>query len=109
MDMISEDIATWVIDGLEYYWSDFGSTKRYSFNLRDNSLTIHYSSPSLDGSSFQCILDNRRSRIGYLRVLHNIVSPTSLPMSNTSNSTTFGKKMYEKVPIFIVYISILCI
>ena len=94
MAVMSEDIATWVIDGLEYYWSDFRSIQIYMFNLRDNSLTIHNSPTSLDGSSFQCILDNHRSRIGYLHVLH--ISPTSITTSNSSNRyNSIGKRLYN--------------
>ena len=104
MATMSEDIATWVIDGLEYYWSDFGSIQIYTFNLRDNSLTIHHSPISLDGTSFQCILDNRRSRIGYLRVLR--VSPTSLTTLNSSNpSTSIGKRLYIPLANFLQHIA----
>ena len=88
MAVISEDIATWVINGLEYYWSDFAIIEVFSFDLRDNSLTIHNSPRTLDGASFQCILDNHESKVGYLTVLH--LSPTA-PTSNSSNSTSTGE------------------
>ena len=90
MAVISEDIATWVINGLEYYWSDFSRIEVYTFDLRDNSLTIHNSPRSLDGNSYQCIVDNCRSQKGYLSVLY-IKSPTSPTTSNSSNSSLTGK------------------
>ena len=86
MAAISEDIAIWVINGLEYYWSDFANIELYSFDLRDNSLTIHNSPRALDGTSFQCVLDNHESRIGYLTVLR-LPSTTS----NSSVSTATGE------------------
>ena len=103
MSAMNDDIATWIIDGLEYFWSDFGTKQIYSFNLSDNSLTINYSPTSLDGSSFQCILDNHRSQIGYLRVLH--LSPTSLTTSNSSNpSTSIGKRLCIPLASFLHHI-----
>ena len=105
MAVISEDIATWVIDGLEYYWSDFGSIQTYTFNLHDNSLTVQHSPTSLDGTSFQCILHNRRSQIGYIRVLR--LSPTSLTTSNSSNpSTSIGKRLYAPLTSFLQHVFI---
>lgn len=91
--VISEDIATWVINGLEYYWSDFSTTEVYTFDLRDNSLTIHNLSRFLDGNSYQCILDNCRSQIGYLSVLYN-KSHTSSTTTNSSYSSLTGKWIY---------------
>ena len=74
MAALSEDIAIWVINGLEFYWTEFANMEVFSFDLRDNSLTIHNTPRSLDGTSFRCILDNHKSNIGYLTVLS--LSPT---------------------------------
>ena len=94
MAVISEDIATWVINGLEYYWSDFSKIEVYTFDLLDNSLTIHNSTRFLNGNSYQCIVDNCRSQIGYLSVLYNksLTLPTT---TNSSNSFLTGKWIYS--------------
>lgn len=82
MAVLSNDIATWVINGLEYYWTDLSTIEGYRFNLRDNSLTIHNSSHWLDGSSFRCILNDCESRVGYLTV--NLPSTQSSMTDSTS-------------------------
>ena len=64
-------IATWIINGKRHYWTDFMATPAFSFDLYDNSLTINNASLDLDGSSFQCVIDRRPSRIAYLTVLYN--------------------------------------
>ena len=91
MGVISEDIATWVINGLEYYWSDFLIIEVYTFDLQDNSLAIHNSPRSLDGNSYQCILDNQRSRIGYLSVLYMSPTPSSRANSSSDYYSSTGR------------------
>ena len=80
--VINEDIAIWEIGGLEFYWTEFADIEVFSFDLRDNSLTINNSPHSLDGTSFRCILGNYESQLGYLTVLH--LSTTA----STTNSTS---------------------
>ena len=62
-------IATWIIDGERYYHTDFMSISTYTFDVQDNSLTVHNASRNLDGTSYQCVIDRRASRIAYLTVL----------------------------------------
>lgn len=87
MAIISDDIATWVISGVEYYWSDFSSIHFYTFDLRDNSLTVNNSPRLLDGTSFQCVLGDHESQIGYLKVLYLSPSTSSI-VSNPQNSNS---------------------
>ena len=62
-------IAFWIINGSEYSFSDLISTPTYSFDLQDNSLTINNVHKGLDGTSFQCVIAQQASKIGYLTVL----------------------------------------
>ena len=64
----SQDQATWIIRGLQYYFHDFQYTPEYSYNPLSGSLTIHNASRSQDGSTFQCIINRKSSRVGYLTV-----------------------------------------
>ena len=73
---MSDSIAIWIIDGLQYYWSDFRSIDQYTFNRADNSLIINNSPRTLDGSSYQCVLSQEESNIGYLTVLYK--SPSTV-------------------------------
>ena len=83
---MSDSIAIWVIDGLQYYWSDFRSIDHYTFNRADNSLTINNSPRTLDGSSYQCVLSQEESNIGYLTVLYKSPSTVYVTQFSTVES-----------------------
>ena len=69
-------IAIWIIDGLQYYWSEFKTIDLYTFNRADNSLLIHDSPRTLDGSSYKCVLNQEESSTGYLTVLYEVPNDT---------------------------------
>ena len=69
-------IAIWIIDGLQYYWSEFKSIDQYTFNRADNSLIIHDSPRTLDGSSYKCVLNQEESNTGYLTVIYEVSNNT---------------------------------
>ena len=83
---MSDSIAIWIIDGLRYYWSDFSSIGQYSINIVDNSLTINNSPRTLDGSSYQCVLSQEESNIGYLTVLYKSPSTVYVTQFSTVES-----------------------
>ena len=83
---MSDSIAIWIIDGLRYYWSDFRSIDQYTFNIVDNSLTINNSPRTLDGSSYQCVLSQEKSNIGYLTVLYRSPSTVYITQFSTVES-----------------------
>ena len=64
----TEQLATWVINGERHYWTDFRAKPEFIFNLSSNSLIIRNASRSLDGSTFQCIINRRTSSVAYLTV-----------------------------------------
>lgn len=64
-----ELIAYWIINGTQYYWTDFKTIRLFTFSLNNNSLIVNESPSSLDGTSFQCIINGIESVIGYLTVL----------------------------------------
>ena len=70
-------IAFWIINGSEHGWSDFRLTPTYMFDLQDNSLTINSVQKGLDGTSFQCVVAQQASEIGYLTVLEQFTSSSS--------------------------------
>ena len=84
---MSGGIAIWIIDGVQYYWSDFKSINEYTFNRVDNSLTIINSSRTLDGTSYQCVLHQEESKVGYLTVLYTFPS-TGTPLSTVEPETS---------------------
>ena len=77
-------IAIWVINGQRYYWTDFLSIPTYSFDLRDNSLTIHNVSQDLDGVSYQCIINRRASRVAYLTVQYYSLNTSTFIAQQTT-------------------------
>lgn len=81
-------VAVWIIDGSPHDWTDFITITTYTFDMFDNSLTVNSPPKSLNGTSFQCVLDGHRSRIGYLMVIQHINQ--SIP-SNKSALNTTGK------------------
>ena len=85
---MSDSIAIWMIDGLQYYWSDFRSIDQYTFNRADNSLTINNSPRTLDGSSYQCVLSQEESNIGYLTVLYKSPNTEYVTQFSTVESET---------------------
>lgn len=70
-------IAFWIINGSEHGWSDFRLTPTYTFDLQDNSLTINSVQKGLNGTSFQCVVAQQASEIGYLTVLSGMEQFTS--------------------------------
>ena len=81
--------AFWIINGIEYSWRDFALTSAYTFDLQDNSLSINNINMSLDGTSYQCVIDGQRSEIGYLTVTINDTLTNS--PSPSTHFTTSGK------------------
>ena len=77
-------IAIWIINGTEYSLSDLLSIPTYTFDLQDNSLTINSAQKALDGTSFQCVIAQQASEIGYLTVLS-----ADAQMTSSSESTRF--------------------
>lgn len=77
---MNEFFAIWIIDGRQYLWSEFENLEMYTFNQLDNALTINHSPRSLDGTSFQCVINRQESRRGYLTILYSddIVSTVTL-------------------------------
>ena len=63
---MDEFFAVWIIGGWQYLWSEFENSETYTSNQLDNSLTINNSPRSLDGLSFQCIINRQESQIGYV-------------------------------------------
>ena len=82
-------IATWIINGQRHYWTDFMLIPTYSFDLRDNSLTVHNASRNLDGSSYQCVINRLASRIAYLTILYYSMN-TSTSVSQLTTVTVGG-------------------
>ena len=74
---MNEFFAIWIIGGLQHLWSEFENSETYAFNQLDNSLTINNAPRSLDGLSFQCIINQQESQIGYLTVLYTDGNSTS--------------------------------
>ena len=62
-------VAVWIIDEHPHDWTDFIPASTCTFNLLDNSLTVNNSPKSLDGTSFQCVLNGHTSTIGYLTLV----------------------------------------
>lgn len=85
-------IAVWIIDGLQYYLGDFKRTSTYSYNLADNSLTIHNISRTLDGSSFQCIINRQASKTGYLIVQYTYVAASETTTDSDSSKPVHAWK-----------------
>ena len=71
-------VAVWVINGTTYSHTD----QEYTFN-HDNSLSVT-AEMDLNGTSFQCILNQIRSNIGYL-----YLNSTTQLVSNTSKCYVF--------------------
>ena len=70
---MNTDVVIWIINDLQYYWSDFNDLHEYTYDSLDNSLTINHSPRTLDGASFQCVVNHQTpSATGYLTV----ISPT---------------------------------
>lgn len=78
-----QNFATWVIGGFQYYFADLLNSPLFIFSAYDNSLTVRNASRSLDGYSFQCILNRRSSNIGYLNVVVSVNTTVSSPSTFT--------------------------
>ena len=78
-----QNIATWVIDGFQYYYADLLDSPCFTYNQFDNSLTIRNASKGLDGYSFQCKLNRRSSNIGYLSVVVIVSTNTVSELATT--------------------------
>ena len=61
--------AFWIIDGIEHDLRDLRRTSTYTFDLLDNSLTINNATKGLDGTAYQCVIDQQASEIGFLTVI----------------------------------------
>ena len=73
-----DDIVIWILNGRQYYWSDFSDLDVYTLDLVDYSLTINNAPRTLDKTSFQCVVnDHQLSAIGYLTVLYTVSSSSS--------------------------------
>lgn len=90
--------AFWIINGTEYSLSDLLSTPTYTFDLQDNSLTINNAQKALDGISFQCVIAQQASEIGYLTVLSADAYFTS-PSEFTRFSTSTISGIYSTIII----------
>ena len=88
--MVNDFFAIWIINGRQHLWSEFEKFDAYTFDPLNNSLTINSSPRSLDGASFQCVINRQESRIGYLTVLyHATISTTTSSELSTRNTTLF--------------------
>ena len=108
----SQDQATWIIRGLQYFFHDFLHTPEYSYNPINGSLTINNASRSLDGASFQCIINRKSSRIGYLTIEYQAMTSTPdsilTPLPTTDHE---GNLVYDSVchDAFVTCASCTCI
>lgn len=84
---MNEFFAIWIIGGLQHLWSEFENSETYAFNQLDNSLTINNAPRSLDGLSFQCIINRQESQIGYLTVLYTDGNSTSTTLVSSELPT----------------------
>ena len=83
------EMATWVVNGFRYYWTDFRSLHGFIFISHNNSLVLYNISRRLDGYTFQCIIDRQASQIAYLTVWYPLSTTTAV--LNQSKSLN-GKK-----------------
>ena len=116
---MNEFFAVWIIDGWQYLWSEFENSETYTFNQLDNSLTINNSPRSLNGLSFQCVIDRQESQIGYLTVLYTddnststtLVSselPTKIVMATSLSTILFTKSSTIITPGMVIMIVCAC-
>ena len=87
---MSDSIAIWIIDDLQYYWADFRNIHQYTFSRADNSLTVNNAPRTLDGTSYQCVLNQEESNTGYLKVVYELSSPVT-PISTIESETSTSK------------------
>ena len=78
---MKDDVVIWIIDDLQYFWSDFHNLDLYTLDPFDNSLTINHAPRTLDGTSFQCVVNHQLSATGYLTVLYTVSSTSTLPVT----------------------------
>ena len=83
--------AVWVIDALQYYYGDFERMRTYTYNLADNSLTVHNVSRRFDGSSFQCIISRHASKTGYVSVQYSHATMLFVTEANSSSCKSVYK------------------
>ena len=99
---ITGQLATWVINGERHYWTDFMAKPEFKFNLNNNSLMIRNASRSLDGSTFQCIINRRASSIAYLTVLNSTLfteNSITTPATTSSESTLGMYRLHTEVQV----------
>ena len=85
-----DSIATWILNGRLYYWSDFMNDDHldvYTLDLVDNSLTINNAPRTLDNTSFQCVVNNHLSMTGYLTVLYMVLPTSTVPITRSTSTT----------------------
>ena len=85
---MTSSIPLWIINGVQYYWSDFKRIDQYTFIVANNSLTIHNVPRTLDGASYQCVFNQQASQVGYLTVLYEL---TSTQVSTMQSETLTSK------------------
>lgn len=76
--------ATWVVNGLRHYWTDFMSIPGFVFDIHNNSLILANVSRRLDGFTFQCIINRQASQVAFLTVLYPL---STTAMLNTVHIT----------------------
>ena len=90
---LPDDISViWILNGRQYYWSDFNNLDVYTLNALDNSLTINNAPQTLDKTSFQCVVNNHPSAVGYLTVLNTVLSTSTMLITagTTSSQSSIG-------------------